>query len=175
MHTSTEAHRWNPVDVVAAPDAEARGEAPLYFLWREPASNDAAPVDPLSSHEQVEVWTRHAVAANGFGATPEVVSLTKPSASDVQKAARAYRSYALGEILVALMAHVAEIGREVAARWAKRRRARDVNAAFGELDDRALHDLGMHRSEIGSLAAEVTGDAERTRMLALLTRNGFLM
>ena len=119
MHNSTELHQF------AAPDAPvARGDAPIFFLRREPASNDDVPADPSSSREQVETWMWHAVAANGFGATPEVVSLTKPSAWDVQQAARAYRSYALGEIMVALMAHVAEVVREVAARWAKRRRAR---------------------------------------------------
>ena len=42
-------------------------------------------------------------------------------------------------------------------------------------DHRMLKDLGLDRSEIGSVAAEMTGDAERTRMLSALTRNGFLI
>ena len=175
MRTSTELQSRAAFDEPAVADAEARGEAPLFFLWREPASNDAAHVDLPSSREPVEAWARHAVAANGFGATPEVVALTKPGAWDVHEAARAQRAYALGEIMVALMAHVADVARAVAARWAQRRRARAIHAAFSELDDHMLRDLGLHRSEIGSLAAEVTGDAERTRKLALLTRNGFLM
>lgn len=175
MRTSTELHRWNPVDVVATPDAEARGEAPLYFLWREPASNDTAPVDPPSSREQVETWIQHAEAANGFGGSRETGFLTKPDSWALHRAARAYRAYAIGEIIAALLVGAVDFVREVHARWLSRRQARAINAAFAELDDHTLHDLGLHRSEIGSLAAEVTGDAERTRMLALLTRNGFLM
>ena len=40
--------------------------------------------------------------------------------------------------------------------------------ALRELDDRTLHDLGFDRSEITSVAAEVSGRAEPARMRALL-------
>jgi hypothetical protein len=45
------------------------------------------------------------------------------------------------------------------------RRARSAtHAALAELDHRALRDLGFDRSEIESVAAEVEGVAERTRV-----------
>jgi uncharacterized protein YjiS (DUF1127 family) len=67
-----------------------------------------------------------------------------------------------------------DLVREMYDRSARRRQARAVRAAFGELDAHTLRDLGLDRSEIGSLAAEVTGEAERTRRLTVLTWSGFV-
>ena len=51
------------------------------------------------------------------------------------------------------------------ARYCKRREALAMCAALEALDDRVLHDLGFTRSEIESVAAEATGETERTRAL----------
>jgi uncharacterized protein YjiS (DUF1127 family) len=53
-------------------------------------------------------------------------------------------------------------------RYQRRREARAIRGALSDLDDHTLRDLGFHRSEIGSVAAEATGLAERTRMRTLL-------
>ena len=42
-----------------------------------------------------------------------------------------------------------------------------TDAALAQVDDRTLRDLGLDRSEIGSIAAEVEGRAERTRIRSL--------
>jgi uncharacterized protein YjiS (DUF1127 family) len=49
-------------------------------------------------------------------------------------------------------------------RYVRRRQARAIFRALHELDDRTLRDLGFHRSEIWSVAAEATGEAEWTRV-----------
>ncbi|MCC6194926.1 MAG: hypothetical protein IT518_10710 [Burkholderiales bacterium] len=46
----------------------------------------------------------------------------------------------------------------------RRREAARTSAALHALDSRALRDLGFDRSEIGSVVAEMTGDAECTRI-----------
>jgi uncharacterized protein YjiS (DUF1127 family) len=49
--------------------------------------------------------------------------------------------------------------------YCKRREAQTTRAALEALDDRVLLDLGFARSEIESVAAEASGEAERTRAL----------
>jgi uncharacterized protein YjiS (DUF1127 family) len=53
------------------------------------------------------------------------------------------------------------------------RQARRRNAArrtLQALDDRTLHDIGMHRAEIDSVVAEAMGDASATRRCILASR-----
>jgi len=62
---------------------------------------------------------------------------------------------------------IAGFARNALARWQRYRRARSVREALAGLDDRMLRDLGFHRDEIASVAAEFSGDAERTRVHVL--------
>ena len=53
--------------------------------------------------------------------------------------------------------------RQCIAEWKRRRLARQTLIALHELDAHTLRDLGFDRSELVSVAAEVSGDAEVTR------------
>ena len=79
-------------------------------------------------------------------------------------AARAHRSFTLGDIIVAAIQAAGEIARRVHARYRQRRQASTIYEALRQLDDYTLRDLGFDRTEITSVAAEVTGEAEYTRM-----------
>ena len=132
----------------------------------------------LTHRERPIVFPRPGPAANDVDAANlalDAIARSKPGAWELHQAARAWRSYALGEILAAMAMAVAALIREAYAAHVRRREAKAIRTALGELDDRMLRDLGLDRSEIGSVAAEMTGDAERTRMLSALTRNGFLI
>jgi uncharacterized protein YjiS (DUF1127 family) len=83
--------------------------------------------------------------------------------------ARAHRSFSLGEIIVAVIQAAGAIARRAHARHRQRRQAWDLYDALQQLDNHTLRDLGFDRSEIRSVAAEVTGEAEYTRVRALLT------
>jgi uncharacterized protein YjiS (DUF1127 family) len=62
--------------------------------------------------------------------------------------------------------------RESWTRWAQRREARATMLALSELDDHTLHDIGLDRSEIGSIAAEVASSAAASRVRVLQARIG---
>jgi uncharacterized protein YjiS (DUF1127 family) len=49
-------------------------------------------------------------------------------------------------------------------RWRRHRSSAGTRAALGQLDTWTLRDIGLHRSEIGSIAAEAAGCAERQRI-----------
>ena len=55
------------------------------------------------------------------------------------------------------------------ARTASRQRRLEaaIRQALCGLDDRTLHDLGFHRSEITSIAAEAAGSVDATRVRAI--------
>jgi uncharacterized protein YjiS (DUF1127 family) len=72
-------------------------------------------------------------------------------------------------VIAAVFAALAASTRRAIAAW---RRARDERAtvhALRHLDSRTLRDLGLDASEIGSVAAELAGGVERTRVGALMT------
>ena len=113
-----------------------------------------------AAHE-IAAWVRHAEAANGFGgdATPG-----SPLSYRLLLRARTHRSAHLGALIAAALAKVAATSREVLATYRRRRDARVMRKGLHELDDRTLRDIGFTRSEIGSVIAESTGDAEWTRL-----------
>jgi uncharacterized protein YjiS (DUF1127 family) len=87
------------------------------------------------------------------------------SSYDVHRAARARRA----RVVARLVAHAWHVARAFALRgaraWARYREARATYTQLHQLDDRTLRDLGFSREEIGSVVAELGGDAEHTRLL----------
>ena len=156
------------VEEVAARVVIPSSDTSLVILRRGTPGNDAAYEDPAIS---AEAWARHALAANGFGDGAAVgdgaiadAGSARPTSYELYHDARAYRSFTLGEIIVALMQAVAAIARQALARYAQHQRARSMYDALRQLDDRTLRDLGFDRSEIRSVVAELAGKAECTRM-----------
>ena len=60
----------------------------------------------------------------------------------------------------------ARFAAELIEAWRRNRVRRATAQTLHSLDDRTLHDLGFHRSEIGGLAAEIGGQAELTYIRA---------
>lgn len=157
------------LEAVAPRVVTTSGDNPIITLRRESAGNDPMYEGAKVSH--AEAWARHALAANGFGdgagrydgAIADAGS-ARPTRYELYHAARAYRSFTLGEIVAAVMQAVAAFARRALALYAQHQRARSLYDALSQLDDRTLRDLGFDRSEIRSVVAELAGKAERTRM-----------
>jgi len=165
MRKSTELDSVPALDEAAPRVVTTSSDTPLVILRPGSAGNDATYEDPAIS--DVEAWARHALAANGFGdgAIADAGS-ARPTSYEIYHDARAYRSFTLGEIIVAVMQAVAAIARQALARYAQHQRARSMYDALRQLDDHTLRDLGFDRSEIRSVVAELAGKAECTRMRA---------
>jgi uncharacterized protein YjiS (DUF1127 family) len=84
---------------------------------------------------------------------------------------RTLRSAMIGRVMAIAVKRVARWVLRVAMRQKQYWHERAMSAELQQLDDVALKDLGLHRSEIGSLAAEVSGTAQPTRRLAFHSRN----
>jgi uncharacterized protein YjiS (DUF1127 family) len=166
MHKSTNLDSLGALEEVAPRGVITYSDTPLVILRRGLAGNDAVGEYPAISADEVERWAQHARAANGLGdiATLDAPASARPTSSASHQAARAYRSFTLGEIIVVAIQAVGAIARRAHARHRQRRQARAIYDALRQLDDRTLHDLGFDRSEITSVAAEVTGDAEHARV-----------
>jgi uncharacterized protein YjiS (DUF1127 family) len=171
MHKSTDLDSLAALEEVAPRGVSTCSDTPIVILWRGSAGNDATCEDPARSKDEVEAWAQHALAANGFGdaAITGTASSARPTSYQPHQAARAHRSFTIGEIIVAAIQAAGAIARRAHARHRQRRQARAIRDALRQLNDHTLRDLGIDRSEIMSVAAEVTGAAECTRVRALRT------
>jgi uncharacterized protein YjiS (DUF1127 family) len=174
MRKSTDLNTLAVLEDVAPHGVITSSDASIAILRRGPAGNDATPEDPATSNAEVQPWAQHALAQNGFGdfASTDTASSARPTSYELDQAARAYRSFTLGEIIVAAIQAAVAIARRAYASYRQRREAGAICEALRELDDRTLRDLGFDRDEIRSVAAELTGEAERTRVRTLWTSHG---
>jgi uncharacterized protein YjiS (DUF1127 family) len=110
-------------------------------------------------------WARHAGGANGFGeiaGMPHLFTAVPERAAIVDLAHRE-RTRRIGDMVLRALAATASLVRRALVRYRQHRDARRMYDALRQLDDRALHDLGLDRSELTSIAHEVVGRAEATR------------
>jgi uncharacterized protein YjiS (DUF1127 family) len=73
-----------------------------------------------------------------------------------------------GTIVTSMFRAIGTSARRALERYRQRRKAWATYEALRHLDDHMLRDLGFDRSEITSVAAEVSGAATRTRVRVLL-------
>jgi uncharacterized protein YjiS (DUF1127 family) len=144
-----------------------------YALFAQPApaavlaaSNDAAFGREQSTTAELAAWAQRASMANGFAETglcDAPVSFTVHN-----QPARASWSASLREILAAMIDALRDQARGWALQSKQYQLQRATYDALGELDARTLHDIGLARSELRSVAVELTGGAEPTRVHALV-------
>ena len=117
----------------------------------------------FESRSEADASALRVFSANGFG--DAVIGDARPTSSlDLYDRARFGRSYQLAEVIAASLQAVADFGRRVVADFRRRQQARATYLALRTLDARILRDLGFHRSELMSVAAEVAGNADFTRV-----------
>ncbi|HVE88495.1 MAG TPA: DUF1127 domain-containing protein [Burkholderiaceae bacterium] len=110
---------------------------------------------------------------NGFG--DAAIGHTEPhafqSSVELYHLARSHRSFQLRQVAAAALQTVSDFVRESVGRLKRRQQARATYAALRGLDAHILRDLGFHRSELMSVAAEVAGVADFTRARFVFARH----
>ena len=111
-------------------------------------------------------------AGNGFG--DAAIGITEQQvllcSVELERLARAHRSSVLRQILRTAFHATGAFARRVITQWKHRQYARATYAALRGLDARVLRDLGFHRSELMSIAAEMAGAADSTRIVVRHSR-----
>jgi uncharacterized protein YjiS (DUF1127 family) len=122
------------------------------------AAGSAAPAGALqfAQRSELDAIALRAAGASGFGDAPVAAGMTA-APGPARPAATA----------PALMARLRAALARLHAQWRQSQRARATRAALQSLDARALRDLGIDRSEIDSVAAELRGATEITRARCL--------
>jgi uncharacterized protein YjiS (DUF1127 family) len=102
----------------------------------------------------------------------DAIFATRPDAFELQAAARANRTRAMADALVAGYGALADRLSRLRAAYLQHSEARATDRALRGLDARMLRDIGLDRSEIGSIAAEAAGLAAFSRIQLLQSRAG---
>lgn len=120
--------------------------------------------------DEMAALARRTAAANGFGeaAVSSTAQLGLLDSIELSHQARALRSANLRQLLGAAYLAITGWMRQTLAEWKRRRHAHATLAALRGLDARMLRDLGFHRSELMSVAAEIAGAADSTRTRLVL-------
>lgn len=131
-----------------------------------PAVNDS----DASGAAELDAWARRVFAANGFGdADVAPPAGESPPAATLPAAAIAHRSATFRQVCFAIGQAIGAALDRALTRWREYRALRRTYTALAGLDERTLKDIGFGTHEAGSVAAELAGRAERTRMQALRT------
>lgn len=140
-------------------------------MGRAAASNDAHFDRPGEAGRALSAWARHAGAANGFGGdSPETAEVVVAAdAAQLALAARVARADVFWRVAFQCAHLAAQAGRRALAAWRRQRDEHATYRALSGLDARTLRDIGLDRSEARSIAAELGGRADRTRVQALTT------
>lgn len=164
VRKSTDAEDLAALEEFAPCNVGTCSDTPSIIVQHGSAGND-----PAISEDDAEPCAPHALAANGYGdlAITDTAASARPTSYELHQAARAHRAFVLGGIIVPAIRAAAAIARSAYTRHRQRRRASAIYDALHQLDDRTLHDMGFDRSEISSVAAEVAGEAESTRVRAI--------
>lgn len=140
------------------------------IIWPgKAARNDPRCEGPANTKNEVDAWVQHGLASNGFGdaAFTDLPLAEPPTSLELYHAARADRSFLLGEIILAVIGATVAAARQAYARWQRRRHTRRFLVTLQKLDDPTPRDLALDRSELASVAAELAGEADHTRVRAL--------
>jgi len=165
--------------LIAIDDLEPHGVRTYDHTPRDVSRNrypggDASREHPAIDEDDIEAWARHARGLNGLGGDAEAgapAASALLSAYELHRAARIERAFTLAEIIAEMVWAVGAFARRAYARYRQRREASALRDTLRQLDDRMLHDLGFDRSEISSVAAEFTREAESTRLRILLSHD----
>jgi len=152
-----------------------RSYAPPAPVSGTSASNDAAYRTGRDRAAELDGWARRAAAANGFGAASgsESADFALPDRTSMAFAPGdsplLHKTAGMRELAADISRWMAAAARRYVDAWRQRRLARATYMSLRGLDARTLRDVGLDRSEMGSVAAEIAGEADRTRMQALRT------
>jgi uncharacterized protein YjiS (DUF1127 family) len=144
--------------------APGYGDSPLLVDQRRETTSSETTRDQLAipAHEG-DAWAHQPLVANGFD---DAAATELPTSYGVIHTARRNRALMLGALTAAAIQGAAAIARRVYAHLRQRWQARATYESLQQLGDYELRDLGFHRSELESIAAEVTGAVEPTRTRA---------
>jgi len=168
MKQSTQ--RIPPSTLEGAARAPTMGAATITRLRSESSVNDATHVDRSAPRDDAWPWDCCAIEPSRFEHEMSDINASAwPLSYGLYQEAQRRRTAFLGDLIAAGIRGICAVVLRACARYRQSRQARATYEALHQLDDRSLRDLGFVRDEIGSVAAEVAGEAEHTRRLARLT------